>query len=177
MTNSQEFATSKLQQGCGHLACRHAVLSSRCLGCYSKGSGENTVNPKSWKNTPRGSYCEPPTKQRKRRRGPRVWNVSSANFALLDFIHSGRIAKRFGQVLYELPRDFYRIGVCGRLAKSRVRPQLLSNQRQSIRESRAGFAVPRSLPDSPHASRHSLVGEQRNDREQPQQRRCGPPDC
>src|SRR5215208_260431 len=97
MTNSQEFATSKLQQGCGHLAYRHAVLSSRCLGCYSKGSGENTVNPKSWKNTPRGSYCEPrkntprgsycepPTKQRKRRRGPRVWNVSSANFALTEF--------------------------------------------------------------------------------------------
>src|SRR5215203_3177508 len=82
MTNSQEFATSKLQQGCGHLAYRHAVLSSRCSGCYSKGSGENTVNPKSWKNAPRGSYCEPPTKQRKRRRGPRVWNVSSANFAL-----------------------------------------------------------------------------------------------
>src|SRR5829696_9777230 len=95
----------------------------------------------------------------------------------LDFIHSGRIAKHVGQVLYELPRDFYRIGVCGRLAKSRLHPQLLSHQRQSIRESRAGFAVPRSLPDSPHASRHSLVGEQGNDREQPQQRRCGPSDC
>src|SRR5829696_7645926 len=84
----------------------------------------------------------------------------------LDFIHSGRIAKRFGQVLYELPRDFYRIGVCGRLAKSRVRPQLLSHQCQSIREGRAGFAVPRRLPDSLHASRHSLMGEQGNDREQ-----------
>jgi hypothetical protein len=31
----------------------------------------------------------------------------------LDFIHLGRIAKRFGQVLYEPPRDFYRIGVGG----------------------------------------------------------------
>jgi hypothetical protein len=95
----------------------------------------------------------------------------------LDFIHSGRIAKRFGQVLYEPPWDFYRIGVCRRLAKSRVRPQLLSHQRQSIREGRAAFAIPRCLPDCPHASHHSPVGQQGNDREQPQQRRSGPPDC
>jgi hypothetical protein len=65
----------------------------------------------------------------------------------LDFVHSGRIAKCFGQVLYEPPRHFYRIGVCGQRAKSRVRPQLLSHQRQSIGEGRAGFAIPRRLPD------------------------------
>ena len=35
----------------------------------------------------------------------------SDSLSRLDFIHSGRIAKRFGKVLYEPPRDFYRIGV------------------------------------------------------------------
>jgi hypothetical protein len=95
----------------------------------------------------------------------------------LDFIHSGSIAKRFGQVRYEPPRDFYRIGVRGRPAKSRMRPQLLSHQRQSIRESRVGFEVPRRSPEDPHALHHSLVGKQGYEREQPQQRRCGPSDC
>ncbi len=79
-------------------------------------------------------------------------------------------------MLYEPLRDFYRIGVRERPPKSRVRPQLLSHQRQSIREGRAGFVVPRRLPNGLHASRHLLVGEQGNDREQSQQRRSGPPD-
>jgi len=37
-----------------------------------------------------------------------VWRLAGIfrQFQKLDFIHSGRIAKRFGQVLYEPPRNF-----------------------------------------------------------------------
>jgi hypothetical protein len=31
----------------------------------------------------------------------------------LDFIHSGRITKRFSKVFHERPRHFYRIGILG----------------------------------------------------------------
>src|SRR5215212_14212 len=83
----------------------------------------------------------------------------------LDFIHSGCIAKRLGQVLHKLPRDFYRISVRGRPAKSRMCPQLLSHQRQGIGEGRAGFTVPRCPLEGKH-------GYERG--EQTQQHRCGP---
>ena len=74
------------------------------------------------------------------------------------------------KVFHQRPRDFYRVRFPGRSVKSRLRPQLLAHQRQRVGEGRVGFVVPGRLANGIRGLRHSLMHEQRDEREQAQER-------
>src|SRR5215207_630317 len=76
----------------------------------------------------------------------------------------------------QFTRDFYRVGIPVRPAKSRLFPQLPTNQRQRVGEGRMGLVVPRRSPRGAGERCLLPVGEEGDQREQPQQRRGSPSD-
>src|ERR687894_2436972 len=91
---------------------------------------------------------------------------------------SGCVANRVGQPFHEDPWDFYHVGLCRRPVKSLLLlgPQLLSHQRQSVREGRMALVVPGRSANGVHVLiiSHLVVSQEGDHGEQAQQRRGGP---